>query len=313
MAAPSSRLAYIDWLRGLACLLMFQTHCYDAWLGGAARQSTFFMWSQLGGTFPAPLFLFLAGISFALVTDKLLQKGLAPAEIAQKTILRGAEIFGLGLLFRLQEFLISLGWAPWSDLFRVDILNTIGLSMMLMGVVCWGVLATLAGRNASTGEFRCDDSNKKPRARLISAAVLVAAAISALAPLLWTTWRPRFLPWKLETYINGVHNLGTPQAWLFPIFPWTAFAFAGLAFGFSDERFGRNWGRRVDSSAGRSYWVVIFRAKVLELGRGKFIRCTTSGTPARVSSPSAWDASCCWCWRLTRGAAGDWASGDSAR
>src|SRR5947209_11883174 len=100
MAAPSSRLANIDWLRGLACLLMFQTHCYDAWLGGAVRQSTFFMWSQLGGTFPAPLFLFLAGISFALVTDKLLQKGLAPAEIAKKTILRGAEIFGLGLLFR---------------------------------------------------------------------------------------------------------------------------------------------------------------------------------------------------------------------
>ena len=32
--------------------------------------------------------------------------------------------------------------------------------------------------------------------------------------------------------MNGVHNLGAPQAWLFPIFPWTAFAFAGLAVGF---------------------------------------------------------------------------------
>src|SRR5713101_3855071 len=141
MAAPSSRLAYIDWLRGLACVLMFQTHCYDAWLGGAARQSTFFMWSQLGGTFPAPLFLFLAGVSFAIVTDKLLQKGLSPGQIAKTTIRRGAEVFALGLLFRIQEFAIALGWAPWSDLFRVDILNTIGLSMMLMGVVCWMVLA----------------------------------------------------------------------------------------------------------------------------------------------------------------------------
>jgi len=28
-----------------------------------------------------------------------------------------------------------------------------------------------------------------------------------------------------------VHNLGTPQPWLFPIFPWAAFAFAGLAVG----------------------------------------------------------------------------------
>ena len=74
-AAPSKpRLAYIDWMRGLACVLMFQTHCYDSWLGPQARQSRFFMYSQLGGTFPAPLFLFLAGISFALVTEKLVRR-----------------------------------------------------------------------------------------------------------------------------------------------------------------------------------------------------------------------------------------------
>jgi len=53
-----------------------------------------------------------------------------------------------------------------------------------------------------------------------------------LTPLVWTTWRPGFLPWPLESYINGVHNLGTPQPWLFPIFPWAAFAFIGLAAGF---------------------------------------------------------------------------------
>ena len=55
--------------------------------------------------------------------------------------------------------------------------------------------------------------------------------ISLLTPLLWTSWRPRWLPWPLESYINGVHNLGEPQAWLFPIFPWTGFAFIGLAVG----------------------------------------------------------------------------------
>src|SRR5437868_14608086 len=88
--SPMSRLAYIDWMRGLACVLMFQTHCYDSWLSPAARQSHFFMYSQLGGTFPAPLFLFLAGISFALVTEKLRQENVRPAQIARTTILRGA-------------------------------------------------------------------------------------------------------------------------------------------------------------------------------------------------------------------------------
>jgi uncharacterized membrane protein len=222
LAAPS-RLAYIDWMRGLACILMFQTHCYDSWLSASARQSKFFMYSQLGGTFPAPLFLFLAGISFSLATEKLWRKGLPPAKIASTTILRGAEVFGFGLLFRLQEYVIALGWAPVSDLLRVDVLNTIGLSMMVMGVLCWIVLSISRGAQAAP---------VKVRSTLVISSTATALLISLLTPPLWTTWRPTWLPWPLESYIDGVHNLGAPQAWLFPIFPWTAFAFAGLAVGF---------------------------------------------------------------------------------
>src|SRR5580704_8144548 len=132
----TKRIAYIDWLRGLACAVMFQTHCYDSWLGGAARDGLFTRMSQLGGTLPAPLFLFLAGISFALVTDKLRQKGVSADEIARTTVLRGGEIFLLGLLFRLQEFLLGQPRAMWTDLLRVDILNAIGVSLMMMGVAC---------------------------------------------------------------------------------------------------------------------------------------------------------------------------------
>jgi len=203
------------------------------------------MYSQLGGTFPAPLFLFLAGISLALVSEKLLQKNLKPSEIGGTTIRRGAEIFGFGLLLRLQEFVISWGWAPKSDLLRVDILNTIGISMMLMGVLCWIVLVLTSGRQVKnlgdpllaggrSGDFQPSPMGVQtmPRGPLVLAASATALVISLLTPLLWTTLRPRFLPWPLESYVNGVHNLGTPQAWLFPIFPWSAFAFTGLAVGF---------------------------------------------------------------------------------
>jgi uncharacterized membrane protein len=206
-----NRLAYIDWMRGLACLLMFQTHCYDSWLGGAAREGTFIKWSQLGGTLPAPLFLFLAGVSFALVTDRMRRKGISPNEVGVTTIRRGAEIYGLGLLFRVQEFILGRPWSPWTDLLRVDILNTIGLSMILMGIV-----------------------SRLTRTRTANAilAAFVALGIALATPPLWTTWRVTWLPWYLESYINGVHTFGKPQPWLFPIFPWTAFAFAGLAVGF---------------------------------------------------------------------------------
>jgi uncharacterized membrane protein len=227
-SAAKSRLAYVDWMRGLACLLMFQTHCYDSWLGGGARSSRFLMYSQLGGTFPAPLFLFLAGISFALVTEKLWRKNLSPGQIAHSTIRRGAEIFGFGLLFRVQEYVLAWGWAPKTDLLRVDILNTIGLSMMLMGGLCWMVFVVWSGGTSADETGKA----KNPHTALIVAAACAALAISLLTPLLWTTWRPDWLPWPIESYINGVHNLGTPQAWLFPIFPWTGFAFAGLAVGF---------------------------------------------------------------------------------
>jgi uncharacterized membrane protein len=211
------RLAYVDWMRGLACVLMFQTHSYDSWLSPEARKSSLFAWSRLGGTLPAPLFIFLAGVSFALVTERLREKGIDRTAIAKQTILRGAEVFGMGLLFRVQEFALGYPWSPWTDLLRVDVLNILGLSMMLMGVLCW---ATGNGAVAAA------------RIRTLVAGICAAAAVAMATPPLWTTYRPKFLPWPLESYINGVHIFDKPQPWLFPLFPWSAFAFAGLAVGF---------------------------------------------------------------------------------
>ena len=235
------RLTYIDWMRGLACLLMFQTHCYDSWLSDAARSTKFFSWSQLGGTLPAPLFLFLAGISFALATDKLRQRGVAANEIARSTLRRGAEIFGLGLLFRVQEYLLGQPSAPWTDLLRVDVLNMIGLSMMLMALVCR--LAAGSGMHAAAAS---GGGNPRSRAVTILAAAAAALLVALVTPPLWTTWRPRWLPWFLESYINGVHIFREPQPWLFPLFPWSAFAFAGLAVGFVLLT---DWARRREAAA----------------------------------------------------------------
>ncbi len=211
-------------MRGLACVLMFQTHCYDAWLGGDARHTSFLKGSQRLGTLPAPLFLFLAGISFALVTGKLVRKNLSPGQITLTMARRGAEIFAFGLLFRLQEYLIAWGWAPWTDLFRVDVLNIIGLSMILMALFCGLVLWITRDRSGRVVAM--------PLLSSVVASMSVVALIALLTPPLYTNWRPTWLPWELESYINGCHNLGAPQPWLFPMFPWTAFAFAGLAAGF---------------------------------------------------------------------------------
>jgi uncharacterized membrane protein len=229
---PERRLAYIDWMRGLACVLMFQSHCYSSWLKPEARKSSLYSWSQLGGTLPAPLFIFLSGISVALVTEKFREKGAARSAIAKKSILRGAEIYGMGILFRIQEYLLGYPISPWTDLFRVDILNILGISMMLMGVLCWltsfGALAPGSTSQTATGAQQLAIW----RGRAVSGALTVAAFVALVTPPLWTIARPKWLPWPLESYFNGVHIYGQPQSWLFPIFPWVAFAFAGLAAGF---------------------------------------------------------------------------------
>ena len=161
----------------MACLLMFQTHCYDAWLGGVARQTTFFHWTRLGGSLPAPTFLFLAGVAVALVADRAMAKGATVQQVSRATMRRGAQIFGLALLFRLQEFILGQPRAPWTDLLRVDVLNIIGLSLILLGAffgLMWPPQRARAGRRAGVA------------AALIAAAVAAghAAAVDHAAPAL---------------------------------------------------------------------------------------------------------------------------------
>jgi hypothetical protein len=107
---------------------------------------------------------------------------------------------------------------PWTDLLRVDILNAIGIAMVLAGVLVWLTSAP---------------DSEVARRRGIRAGLFGATLFALLTPPLWTTLRPRFLPWPLESYLNGVHVYQQPQHWLFPIFPWCGFTFAGVALGFA--------------------------------------------------------------------------------
>src|SRR5260370_5085570 len=165
-------------------------------MGGAGR----------GGTVGAALLIFLAGLSFAVVTEKLREKGIARKTIAKQTMLRGAEVFGMGLLFRVQEFALGYPWSPWTDLLRVDVLNILGLSMMLMGVLCW-----------ATG----DGDVAAARIRTLVAGILTAIFVAMATTPLWTTQRPKVLPLPIQSYINRVHIFDQPQPWLLPRFPWS--------------------------------------------------------------------------------------------
>src|SRR5438876_8297566 len=81
VSSSSSRLAYIDWMRGLACVLMFQTHCYDSWLAAGAGRTPFFRGCHWEGRCPPRWFLFLRGFWSALFANSLRKNVLAPFKI----------------------------------------------------------------------------------------------------------------------------------------------------------------------------------------------------------------------------------------
>jgi Heparan-alpha-glucosaminide N-acetyltransferase, catalytic len=215
---------------------MIQAHCYDSWLNPEARRTLLYRWSQELSTLAAPIFLFLCGVSFALVTEGLRLKNKPRTQIFKTALLRGGEILGLGFLLRVQEFVLGYPKSPWTDLLKVDVLNILGVSIIFMALF-WRLTS---GNGSSAAASRSPDTGgsvERWRNRLIGLSLLIAAVVAVATPPLWTTHRPRFLPWMLESYINGVHNFGSPTPWIFSIFPWCGFAFVGLAFGlflFSD-------------------------------------------------------------------------------
>jgi hypothetical protein len=226
-------------MRGLACVLMIQAHCYNSWLNPEARKTLLYRWSQELSTLPAPIFLFLSGVSFALVTEGLRRKNKSRTRIFRTAVLRGAEILGLGFLLRVQEFVLGYPKSPWTDLLKVDVLNILGVSIIFMALF-WRLVSS-SGSSEHSGHpttlLQSGHSVVTRRSVAIGLSLLIAAAIAIATPPLWTTHRPNFLPWMLESYINGVHNFGAPTPWIFSIFPWCGFAFVGLASGsflFSD-------------------------------------------------------------------------------
>ncbi|HEY3357031.1 MAG TPA: heparan-alpha-glucosaminide N-acetyltransferase domain-containing protein [Polyangia bacterium] len=195
-----SRLLYIDWLRGLAVLCMFEAHVYLAWLKPAELRTTAFHWANVAAGYAAPLFLFLAGIGMALALHGGLARGTSLAAARRTAIKRGFQILIAAFVFRVQEHV--LGGGPVSNLFKVDILNCIGVSMMLAAAIGWPT------------------DEEKPAYRALAAALIV----TLLSPLVGKLpYSPRF--WPLLAYVADGRD------WYFPLFPWAAYTFFGLFAG----------------------------------------------------------------------------------
>lgn len=202
-ATGAGRRPYLDWLRGLAVLIMIEAHVIDSWTRVADRKSRAFGESLILGGFGAPLFLLLAGIAVAMsASSKARRTGDSRAAV-RAVERRGLEIFVLAFIFRFQSFVLS--HSPVWAMSKVDILNIMGPSIILAAML-WGVFRTA-------------------RARIIAFAV-ATAAIVWVTPVIRNAAALAVLSDSLEGYLRPIPNLTN-----FTFFPWMAFVMTGALVG----------------------------------------------------------------------------------
>lgn len=201
-----NRRAYIDWLRGVAVVVMIEAHTIDAWTVAdpSVRLLTRFKLLQFLAGWAAPLFLFLAGVSVSMAAASHIRKGKSVAQASAAVQRRGWQILGLAYLFRLQSFMLS-PTQPISGLMKVDILNIMGIAMVA-AAWCWG-------------------RGKTDRERALWL-LLPAAAIVVIGQFTpgWM-WLARFDS-PLEGYFHLIDGTGN-----FMLFPWSAFVLIGAWLG----------------------------------------------------------------------------------
>jgi uncharacterized membrane protein len=181
---------------------MINTHAFSAWTVAEDRGTRLFWLARLFGGYPAPLFLFLAGLSAALVAERERAKGKDGGEVRRRGLRRALTVLGYAFLFRVG--MLASGGGPATDLLRVDVLNCIAVSLMLVAVALG--LPTARGR--------------------LAAALGLATAIALLTPLAWDgSWWTGW-PAPIAGYFTG-----RLRDALFPLFPWTTFTAFGAACG----------------------------------------------------------------------------------
>jgi uncharacterized membrane protein len=269
-AQATSRLTFIDLLRGVGVLLMVQLHTSHGWLHPDARTGFAWFACQFLGGLAAPIFLTLAGVSAGLRWGADAARERAPRY--GDDLRRALQLIVLGYLLRLQMWFIDAGGyshgAAW--LAQLLLLTAYALALFTLGRRSWLPLRTASALLLALGLFALGLVQVAQRApeRLVgllrvdvlqciggSLVLVIAAAaafrdrfarasgylllaVAAAALTVWTrSWVPGPLPPPIAAYLGQwVPANGRSVVGLFPLFPWVAYALAGAAIGLTWAR-----------------------------------------------------------------------------
>lgn len=196
----TDRLAFIDWTRGLAAVVMLQGHTFHSFTRNDLRDKGPFIFSQFLGGLPPALFLFLTGITFAFLMNSKEKQGAGAWQRLFAALKRSRYLFILAFLFRIQLYVFGFPTSPAGELWRVDILNCMGMAMLVFAPMA--VFST------------------QERIRLCTVLGFVVAGLAPLVSMIDSST----VPWIVRAYFFPSPNY-------FGFFPWAAFLAFGMVAG----------------------------------------------------------------------------------
>lgn len=209
MRDTSDRIQSLDLLRGIAVIAMVMGHSIDAVLAPAARATDLFRAYDIIRGLTAPMFLFLSGFVFSVVTEKRHDVYRMRGPAASRRFARALMLLLVGYalhmpFFSLDKLLHGATAGECAQLFQVDILQCVAVTLAALQLL---VMAT-------------------PDVRTYGRAALLGASLVALiSPVIWNVDFGATLPAFLSPYLNIF------QPSIFPLIPYAAYMLAGAAAG----------------------------------------------------------------------------------
>jgi len=196
------RYAFLDWMRGLAVLIMIQCHVFNAFTRPDLRHESLYVLTQFIGGMAAPLFLFMAGMTSGFQIESMETRMVGRAGRWRGALRRAGYVLVLAFLFRFTNFVTGLPNARVNDLFKVDILNCMALAL---------------------GVFSCVALFAFPQRLRLT--LILSLAIAAVAPVM------NALDWSGFPIVARYYLVPGPDRGQFPFFPCAAYVGFGLAAG----------------------------------------------------------------------------------
>ncbi len=204
-----NRILFIDYLRGLAVIVMIEVHVVNAFLKPEIRNNWWFEIINYINGLVAPTFLFITGFAFIIALEKKWNDYLQYNDILFKQIKKIFQILIIGYAlhlpyFSFHRFFFEMNESAYLNFLKVDVLHCIAFSLMFL------LFLVLVLKNKNY---------------LFYASLFFLLLIIFLTPIIWNISFKNFST-PIAMYFNS------QQGSMFPIFPWASFIFSGVVVAF---------------------------------------------------------------------------------